>query len=225
MIGRPAAELEEPADRPSCADRFVALIAACRELGLTGVDDAAVREPHRAVDQFRHPTFADDARRLTDLADELWVAAGADLVSTAATENASVTEAQWSGRSSRSARSVLHVVGTEVTAAARGLRDGAAATAHAASVLETVLARHRRALETVSAPQLAGFDLDALPAALHSGAVHPPALRGEVQARLDYAAAAGTLAGEAITAALTEVADAWAGENASAGELVLADLR
>lgn len=63
---------------PSSAEGFVALIAVCRELGLTSIDDETVRQPHRRVDEFRYEEFSDDARRLSRLAQLLAQAADVD---------------------------------------------------------------------------------------------------------------------------------------------------
>ncbi|ALG84161.1 hypothetical protein [Gordonia phthalatica] len=205
----------------SCADGFVALITACRELGLTGVDDTTVRGPHRRVDEFRHADFAADARRLTALVRRL---AGVSVVGAVSSEPGE-SVADWTGRSGRSAGGALRVVGAELADLFTRLDDGAAATARADAVLGGVLRRHRAVLATVSKPMLGGFDLEALPAALNSGALHPNSLRGEVQARLDYAEAAGQLAGEAIVGAVEQVATAWAAYAGSDGDLALADLR
>ncbi|GAA2378285.1 hypothetical protein GCM10009855_17430 [Gordonia cholesterolivorans] len=202
----------------SCADGFATVIAVCRELGLTAVDEAAVRRPHSAVDEFRMPAFVADAQRLSDLADRLARAAGA----AGAT---ATTVGEWSGRSGHAAGSAVRVVAGDVADLRSRLTQGAAVTTHAAQVLEEVLARHAAVLETVSRPRLGGVDLDAVPAALNAGAVTEGELRAEVHARLDYADSAGSLAADAIAAALAEVASAWTTDTGSAGELVLADLR
>lgn len=205
----------------SCADRFVTLIAACRELGLTGTDDATVRRPHRGVDDFRFEAFAADASHLTSLARS--VVQAVDLVPGGA--DSGDRSVDWSGRSGRAAGGVLQTVGTDLAGLSASLTDGAVATAHAAIILEAILGRHRGVLDMVSAPRLSGFDLDALPAALNSGALSPHALRGEVQARLEYAESAGVVASDAIAEVLAEVANAWSAHVGSDGELVLADMQ
>lgn len=205
----------------SCAAGFVALITACRELGLTGVDDAAVRNPHRRVDEFRHADFTADARRLTALVRRL--TGVAMMTSGSVTPEKSV--ADWTGRSGRSAGGALRVVGADLADLVTRLDRGATATARADAVLTGVLRRHRAVLNTVSRPVLSGYELEILPAALNSGALHPNSLRGEVQARLDYAEAAGRLAGETIVGAVAQVSASWAAHVGSDGELALADLR
>ncbi|MBM7366782.1 hypothetical protein [Gordonia hydrophobica] len=202
----------------SCADGFVALITVCRELSLTGVDDQTVRQPHARIDEFRHTEFSQDAQRLAGLVRNLVGVAVVD-------RPAASPVADWTGRSGRSAGGALRVVGAELADLFVRLDDGAAATAQADLVIGEVLHRHRAVLDTVSRPQLSGFDLEALPAALNSGAVSPHALRGEVQARLDYAQSAGELAGRAIVDAVAQVAAAWSAQVVSEGELALADLR
>ncbi|NLG45935.1 MAG: hypothetical protein GX543_05660 [Gordonia sp.] len=208
---------------PSSAEGFVALIAVCRELGLTSIDDETVRRPHRRVDEFRHAHFSSDALRLTRLAESLAQAADVDGVG-------ETSVAEWSGRAGRAAGGALRVVGDELAGLRARLDAGAEATAQADAILREVLGRHRGVLATVSRPRLAGYDLEALPAALNSGALSPHSLRGEVQARLDYAESAGVLAGDAIAGVAAEVATAWSvgagsADAGSAGELILADLQ
>lgn len=208
---------------PSSAEGFVALIAVCRELGLTSIDDETVRQPHRRVDEFRYEEFSDDARRLSRLAQLLAQAADVDGAG-------ETSVAEWSGRAGRAAHGALRLVGDELTSLRTRLDAGAKVTAQADDVLREVLGRHRGVLATVSRPRLAGYDLEALPAALNSGAMSPHSLRGEVQARLDYAESAGILAGDAIAGVAAEVATAWAvgagsADAGSTGELILADLQ
>ncbi|MGB3603712.1 hypothetical protein [Gordonia sp. (in: high G+C Gram-positive bacteria)] len=203
----------------SCVDPFVSLIAACRELGLTSADDATVRRPHHGVDEFRFSNFVDDARRLTALAGDIAHAIGMSSVLD------DQSPADWSGRSGRAAGGVLRSVGAGLADLSRNLNDGAAATAQAAIVLDGILGRHRGVLDLVSTPRLSGFDLDALPAALNSGTLSPHALRGEIQARLEYAETAGVTASDSIREVLTEVATAWAAQVGSDGELALADMQ
>ena len=207
----------------SCADGFVGLIGVCRELGLTAVDDETVRAPHRQVDQFRHSAFSADAHRLASLVQRLADVAVVDPSLRPADESSSV--ADWTGRSGRSADGALRVVGAELADLFGRLDAGAEATVRAEAVLAGVLRRHRGVLDTVSRRRLAGFDLEALPAALNSGALSPHSLRGEVQSRLDYAESAGVLAGEAIVEAVAQVEAAWSVHVGSDGELALADLR
>lgn len=209
-------------DAPSCAEAFVSVVGACREMGLTDVADDAVRQPHARVDQFDREAFAADAHRLTSAADQLGVAVAGRSENSASSVDLS---ADWSGRSGGSAATVLTTTARQVVALQHRLTVGTAETSAAVRVVDEVLDRHRRILETVSRPRLGGFDLDALPAALNSGAVAPHTVRGEIQARLDYASAAGTTAGDAIAAALRDVARAWAGGHVSSGELVTAGMR
>ncbi|WP_245569778.1 hypothetical protein [Gordonia shandongensis] len=198
----------------SCADPFVALVAACRDLGLTTTTDTAVRAPHAGVDAFDLALFTTDADRLSRAAGDL-----------TSCEDAAVSCDDWSGRSGRSARDVLDGVDRRADDLIAAVASGAAVTVAAARVLVDVLDRHRGVVETVSRPRVGGVDLDALPAALAAGAVDVHVVRADVQARLEYAAAAGRTASDAIADALGGVADAWRRSGESDGELVLAGLQ
>ncbi|WP_238526284.1 hypothetical protein [Gordonia neofelifaecis] len=190
------------------------MIAACRDLGLTGVVDDEVRRPHAPVDEFRLAALAADATRLRGLAERL-----------AMSGTRAAPASDWSGRSGRAALGALTVVTGDVAQLRRRLSTGAAATSHAAEILEAVLGRHAAVLRTVSRPRLGGVDLDAVPAALNSGALDAGDLRAELHARLDFAETAGAVAADAIAVALAEVASAWSADAETDGDLALADLR